>query len=435
MRVQKRRTTVFTGLAPNTERDDVLLALGLLVRPWLWLEGRSVEQLEKTFREWLPVKHAFAFESGRTGLFSILTTLGLERDDEVLLQAYTCVAVPNAVLWAGARPVYVDVEATTFNMSPDDLERKITPKSKALIIQHTFGNPADLDRLTVIAQRHGLFVIEDCAHALGSVPRCARDDKTFGAERRLGTFGDAAFFSFGRDKVISSVFGGLVTTRRDDTAELLRRLQASYPLPGRGWTAQQIAHPIITSLAKATYGIAGLGKLIIATAKRLRLISKAVTRGERRGERPSFTGHRLPNALAALALHQFEKLERFNGHRRMIAEAYRQEFSRASAHGTDHAVGLPTETPGSRHVFLRYTVRTAKAAQIRRAAKQEGILLGDWYDVPIAPPGVDNDSVLYRSGSCPMAERLARESLNLPTDIHITEDDARRIASLVIRSL
>src|SRR3989338_3362218 len=406
------------GLSPNVERDDVSLALRLLVAPWAWVHGTASTDLERTVCAWLPAAHAFAFEIGRTALTAILSTLGLQSDDEVLLQAYTCVAVPNAFLWSGARPVYVDVEEQSFNMSPDDLERKITPKSKALIIQHTFGNPADVDHLSAIAKRHGLFVIEDCAHALGSESE----------GKRVGTFGDAAFFSFGRDKIISSVFGGLATTSRDDTAESLRRLQSEFPLPGRGWVARQLSHPVILSVAKATYDAMGFGKLILEASKRLHVISKAVTPLEKRGERPSFTGKRMPNALARLALHQFSKLERFNDHRLMIAGVYDRELSSVATSGPGRPVIAPASSPGVRHVFLRYTVRTPHAEKIRRALKQEGILLGDWYDVPIAPPGVRQDLVFYRPGSCPVAERLATESLNLPTDIHITEADARRIA-------
>ncbi|HWQ99323.1 MAG TPA: aminotransferase class I/II-fold pyridoxal phosphate-dependent enzyme [Candidatus Methylomirabilis sp.] len=413
---------IFTGLSPNAERDDVALAFRLLAAPWAWVRGSAPADFERIMRAWIPTAHAFAFESGRTALHAILSTLGLSPDDEVLLQAYTCVAVPNAVLWSGARPVYVDVDEQTFNMSPEDLERKITPKSRAVIIQHTFGNPADADRLIAAAKRHGLFVIEDCAHALGSEVR----------GKRVGTFGDAAFFSFGRDKVISSVFGGLATTSRSDTAESLQRIQFGFPLPGRGWVMRQLLHPVVLSAAKATYDILGFGKLIIEAAKRLHVISKAVTPEEKRGGRPAFTGKRMPNALARLALRQFSKLERFNDHRRTIAGVYDREFSSIQTSASGRALDVPVSPPGGRHVYLRYTIRTPHAQRVRRALKQEGILLGDWYDVPIAPPGVHHDLVFYRPGSCPTAERLAMESLNLPTDIHVTEADARRIVARLL---
>ena len=116
--------------------------------------------------------------------------------DEVLVQAFTCVAVPNSVLWAQATPVYADIDAT-LNIDPIDVEKKITNRTKAIIVQHTFGIPADMDALVALAKKHNILLIEDCAHSLGATYK----------GKKVGTFGDAAFFSFGRDKVVSSVFG------------------------------------------------------------------------------------------------------------------------------------------------------------------------------------------------------------------------------------
>jgi len=150
---------IFTSLSPNTEADDIFLALKILISPWLWVKGRAVKELENTFKQWLGVKYVFAFSSGRTCLYVILSSLGLSKNDEVLLQAYTCVAVPNSIIWAGAKPVYVDCEETIFNMSVEDLKKKITPKSKALIIQHTFGRPTKIDQLMAAAKENNLQII------------------------------------------------------------------------------------------------------------------------------------------------------------------------------------------------------------------------------------------------------------------------------------
>src|SRR3990167_8436344 len=120
--------TIFTSLSPNLEKEDVLLALDYLFRPWKWVRGKQSSFLEKTFKSWLPCQYAFSFVSGRTCLYILLKSLDLKEGDEVLLQAYTCVVVPNAVIQSGAKPVYVDIEKGSFGMDPKDLERKITPK-------------------------------------------------------------------------------------------------------------------------------------------------------------------------------------------------------------------------------------------------------------------------------------------------------------------
>ncbi len=404
---------IFTALAPNTEWDDVRLALKLMLQPWRWSRGEACAQLEGYFRSWLPIKHAYAFSSGRGALYALLQTLSLAPGDEVLLQAYTCVAVPDPILWAGAKPVYVNCEADTFNMSLTDLEQKITPQSLVLIIQHTFGLPADIDALLAIARKHKLFVIEDCAHALGATYH----------NRRVGTFGDAALYSFGRDKVISSVFGGLVVTSDDVIARQLKDLQATLlPAPPR-WILQQLNHPIVTAKAKLFYRF-GLGKLILTLAKALRLISKSVYHVEKHGGKPNFIEYRMPNALAELALHQLNKLERFNLHRKMIARLYSQKLA-----NTALSSGLPKLDDD--HIYLRYTIRSRSADKILAVARKRSIFLSDWYGTPIAPAGVDYAAIKYKLGLCPVAETIATESINLPTDIHIGEREVNRIVDFL----
>src|SRR3989338_8909480 len=123
--------TIFTALAPNFQKDDAWLAFKLLFQPWRWKKGADLNK----FGDWI------LFDSGRTGLEAILKCAGIGAGDEVLLQAFTCVAVPNSVLWAGAKPVYVDCNEN-FTMSVEDLKKKINPRCKAIIVQHTFGNIA-----------------------------------------------------------------------------------------------------------------------------------------------------------------------------------------------------------------------------------------------------------------------------------------------------
>lgn len=403
---------IFTSLAPNTEWDDVWLAARLLYQPWKWRRGEAVATLEAQFRTWLPVKHAYAFSSGRAALHAILETLSLRPDDEVLLQAYTCVAVPDPILWASAKPVYVDCAENTFKMSPVDLERKITVKSRVLIIQHTFGLPADMDALLAIAKKHNLFVIEDCAHALGAEYN----------GKRVGTFGDAAFFSFGRDKVISSVFGGMVVTVDDTIARRLKDWQATLPPARLWWIFQQLNHPVVTVKVKLLYRT-GIGQLIMALSKLLHITSKAVHAIEKRGGKPAFTKYCMPEALAVLALHQFKKMEHFNMHRRTIAHFYSKKVVGHSS------FRLPELQEG--HIYLRYTIQTQHAAKILAEARKRDIFLGDWYRTPIAPNGVDYDAIGYKIGSCPNAEKLADESINLPTDIHISPKEADRVVNFI----
>ena len=354
-----------------------------------------------------PREQVFLFESGRSCLYALLKSLDLSREDEVLLQAYTCVAVPEPVLWVGAKPVYVDCDET-LTMSIRDLERKITPQSKVLIIQHTFGRPAHLRELLALAQKHHLFVIEDCAHALGAQYE----------GKNVGTFGDASFFSFGRDKVVSSIFGGVLILKDGDRASKVSSIYKTCSQASLRWIAQQLLHPIITGIAKATYTLF-FGKILLALGKKIGLLSKAVEPVERHGGKPHFLFLVFPNALACLAHHQLQKLSLFNEHRAKIAEIYDRNFQ-TSAH--DHTL---------KSIVLRYVLRVKDPANVLKAAMQENIYLGDWYTTAIAPSDVHYDKIGYNPDDCPMAEKIAGETINLPTDINTSEKDVQRILTFL----
>ena len=130
------------------------------------------------------MENRFYFFKGRVALYAILKSIGIGQGDEVILPGFTCVVVPNAITYLGAKPVYIDIASVTFNIDPSKIEEKITEKTRAIIAQHTFGIPAEMDIIMEMAKKYNLYVIEDSCHAIGS--------KYKGKE--IGTFGDASFF-------------------------------------------------------------------------------------------------------------------------------------------------------------------------------------------------------------------------------------------------
>ncbi len=409
------KKTLFTALSPNAQKDDVALSFSLWFQPWKWRKGKSLPALQKFLADLIGVPYVFLFESGRTALYTLLKSLDLPQGAEVLLQAYTCVAVPEPVLWCGLKPVYVDCDEETLTMSVSDLEKKITSRSKVLIIQHTLGNPANLDGLLAVARKHHLFVVEDCAHALGALYK----------GKPVGSFGDASFFSFGRDKVVSSVFGGALLVKALPLAQKLEKFVRAYKLPSRRWILQQLLHPVLMGLVKATYDFY-VGKVLLKMFQALHFLSKAVYPEERFGKKPFFIGHSLPNGLAMLALHQLKKLRRFHHHRAMLAAAY-DEFLK----------NLPLRKvkieQDAEPVYLRYTFKTARASALLQDARKEKMYLGDWYTTAIAPADVDFDKIRYNPLSCPVAEKMAKETVNLPTHMQIDTIDQQRIVTFLKR--
>ncbi|MBI5222337.1 MAG: DegT/DnrJ/EryC1/StrS aminotransferase family protein [Candidatus Magasanikbacteria bacterium] len=407
------RKPIFTGFAPNLTTADVLKAISFLLLPWKWTgirNGKNIQQVEQKLSAEFSAKHCVVFDSGRSALYFILKGLGTQPGDEIMLQAFTCVVVPNAIIGAGGKPVYVDTNVD-FNLDTNDLEKKITHKTKAIIIQHTFGRPADVNFALNLAKKYRLTTVEDCAHALGV--------KYHG--KSLGTFADTAFFSFGSDKPVSCGRGGAIITNNDELAGKLRQFQSTLPPAKIFKTIQHLLHFIIFAAAKPLYNL-GVGKCALWCAKHLNLINKIIYPEEKRGKAVSFYPSQMANCLANILLGQLRQIDGFNAHREKIARMYQTRVNNPK-------VSLPAD--GQSVSFLRYPILVDDPNALRRLAKRNGIILGDWYDCPVAPKDIDVLAAEYQMGSCQNAEKLSSRVVNLPTDTHISEKDALRIIKLV----
>jgi len=351
------------SLSPNTQKDDIWLALRLIFSPWKWKKGKAIKEFENQFKEYLGVKHAFSFNSGRSALMAILKSLGLEQDKEVLLQAFTCNAASNPILWSDLKPVYVDCDESNFNIDIEDLKKKVTPKSRIVMVQHTFGLPAEMEKVLDIARQNNLILIEDCAHSLGAEYY----------NQKVGTFGKAAFFSFSRDKITSSVYGGMAITNDDDLAKKIEKFQEEIKRPSNCWILQQLFHPVLMNfLILPTYNFL-FGKILLVLFQWFHVLSKAVHWKEKRGRKPSYFPKRMPNALALLAQKQFKKLEKFYEHRRKLAAFYCSELKNSSFEVPKTLSQETLNFLGRKHSFLRFTVKHPAAHKIIEEAWQRNI--------------------------------------------------------------
>jgi perosamine synthetase len=398
---------ISASLSPNTEIDDVLLAFRVLMQPWLWRRGAAVRKVELWFQKVYPDYQALSYNSGRSALLAILQAFGIHAGDEVLLQAFTCVAVPNSVLWAGAKPIYVDID-TSLNLDVIDAQKKITSKTRAIIVQHTLGIPAAMDKIVTFANKNNLLIIEDCAHSLGA---------SFEG-KKVGSFGDASFFSFGRDKILSSVFGGVGIIHKRHTTQWASLVAAHTGLRDSlyFWILVQLLHPIVFSFILPLYNI-GIGKVILVIFQRLKLLSFPVYPEEKKSIQPYDFPAKYPNALALLLINQLKKIERYNALRKNNADYYSKKINN----------GRVISSEGS--VFLRFPLFVDNPHSIIFNAKRSHVLLGNWYHNVIDPKGVDMAKINYIKGSCPRAEYASEHIINLPTKISLSQ------AKRVIRAL
>lgn len=414
------------SLSPNVEKDDVKLALNLIIRPWLWRKGKATKQIEEEFKNYLGVKYAVSFNSGRSAFYAILKSIdsqthGLVHGSgnlRVLLQAFTCNAAINPVLWAKMEPVYVDCNTETYNIDTQDLKAKINknPNAKVLMVQHTFGNPANMDEIMDIVRQYDLILLEDCAHALGAE----------WSNKKVGTFGKAGFFSFSRDKVISSIYGGIAVTNNDEIGKKLVELQGEFGQPSLFWVQQQLMHPILLHFfILPIYNFLNLGKIFLVLSQWIHVLSKAVHWKEKRGLKPQYFPKALPNVMAILALNQLTKLDKFYSHRKRIFEFYIQNLENTNFE-------LPKLDSLTKPSYLRYVIKHKKAHDIiYEAWHKENILLGDWYTTVIAPYDTKLKEMQYETGMCPNAESCAKRTLNLPTHINISMKEAERIINFL----
>src|SRR5512140_1035165 len=169
---------------------------------WISSKGRFLADFEREFARYIGVAHAGAVSNGTVALHLALVALGIGPDDEVLVPTLTYIASVNAITYTGATPVFVDSCASDWQMDPDDVRRKITPRTRAIMAVHLYGHPCPMEELRAIAKEHDLFLIEDCAEAFGSLYH----------GQHVGTFGDIATFSFFGNKTITTGEGGMVVT-------------------------------------------------------------------------------------------------------------------------------------------------------------------------------------------------------------------------------
>ena len=397
--------------APLADFGYAMRSMGLLLRPWRYRYGPARQQLriglQQTFGG-----DAVLFSSGRESLLALMRALNIGEGDEVIVQAYTCIVVPNAIAAAGAKTIYADIEQETLSVDPHAVQQLITPKTKAIICQHTFGIPAPLSELRELCDRHHLPLIEDCAHVMP-------DEK---GPLGIARTGDYVLFSFGRDKAISGVTGGAMLSRNAAITTKLKEIEQHAKPMLLSVIARLLCYAPMYVKARWMYAT-GIGKLYLAMIGRMGLLLPIVTKEEKAGKQ-STTLHQFPNACAALALAQWKHLVRLNDKRRRIADIFLKEGRKNDWPIVEGAcAGLPLQ---------KVSLFVPNADAIRSALKKRNIHLFDgWTGCVVCPEAADASAAGYVTGSDPTAERACTQILSLPTHPTMTPRQARALIRIL----
>lgn len=235
---------------------------------WISSAGPFVERFERAWAEYVGAKHGVAVSSGTAALHCALAALGIGKGDEVIVPAFTMISPIFAVLYVGATPVFVDCERETFTIDSGEIERAITPRTKAILAVHIFGHPCEMDAITRIARQRELKVVEDAAEAHGGLYK----------GRRCGSLADVSCFSFYANKIVTSGEGGMVMTSEDRLAERARKFRDLWHSEGRRFIHQELGYNYRLTNLQAALGLGELESIDEHIARKLAIAGR-YTRG------------------------------------------------------------------------------------------------------------------------------------------------------------
>lgn len=328
---------------------------------WVSSAGPYIERFEEAFAALLGAKHAVTTNTGTAALHLAMATLGIGSGDEVIVPDFTMIATVNAVLYTGAKPVFVDAEPETFNIDVTKIEAAITPRTKVILPVHIYGHPCDMDPILAFAAKHGLKVVEDAAEVHG-----ARYKGRF-----CGEIGDIGCFSFYGNKIVTTGEGGMLVTNDSALAERARRLKDLAHSPTKRFWHEELGY-----------------------------------------------NYRMTNLQAALGLGQLESIVAFLAQKEWMAAEYGKRL------GAIKGLRLPITKPWATNVHWMYAVVVEDAFglskdELRAQLHDRGVDTRDFFYSSASQPVVRK--LAGTQGPFPVSERLARTGLYLPSGLALTQ--------------
>lgn len=390
--------------------DALRLILLLLVRYPLD-DPRDVKSYEEAVSNLLGVDHVFALGAGRMALYLLLKVLDFESGSEIILPGLTCVVMPNAIRFAGHKPVYVDINMQDYNIDVDKIECAVTPRTRAILLQHTFGFPADIKRVREICKRRNLFLIEDGAHALGA----SYDHKP------VGQWGDAVLFSTESSKMISTDKGGLLATNDPELAEKIK--QEYEKLPIRSQAEEKAACVrLVYRIIRETHTFSNrldyyYKKLVKQACQNVSSrdgldflgFDDEITKAELSGQFYSPYSRRLSGILSKAGLWQIRRLDKDIRNRKEKALLLESILSK-------YPVTLPVyDKEKIQPSFMNFPVLVENRDEWEKLLLTKKVRARGYLRDPLEPPTTTcHDINAYKWGSCPNAEYASKHLINIP---------------------
>lgn len=330
-------------------------------------QGSKVKEFEEKFSAFCGAKFGIAVNSGTAAIHAALYAAGVKKGDEVITSPFTFVASANPIIMQGARPVFADIKEDTYNIDPDEIKKKITTKTKAIIVVDLYGQVYDYEKIREIAEKHNLKIIEDACQAVGAELN----------GKKAGTFGDLGCFSFYATKNMMTGEGGMITTNNEEYVELCKRFRHH----GQS--------------EKTRYEYYDLGY-----------------------------NYRMMDLQAAIGLEQLKKINDFTNKRIENARKLSNGLSRIKQ------IKVPFVMQGAKHVFHQYTIRAERRDELMVYLKEKGVGCGVYYPKPLHLHPFFM-KLGYKEGDFPAAEKASKEVLSLPVHPTLTDEDIRKIIEMI----
>ena len=339
---------------------------------WISSEGRFIRAFEDAWARYCDMPHGVSVCNGTAALEAAVACLGLEPGDEVIMPSFTIISCALAVIQAGAKPVLVDCEPDTWCMDVSQLQSKITSRTRVIMPVHIYGHPVDMDPVLELATKHDLSVIEDAAEAHGATYK----------DRPVGGLGDLSCFSFYANKIITTGEGGMVLAKSFEHAERLRSLRNLCFRDDRRFYHTELGH-----------------------------------------------NYRLTNLQAAVGLAQVEQIEEHVRRKRWMGQAYTERLSHLEQ------LQLPTERPWARNVYWMYGVVLADdlgfdAEEFAKRLRAAGVDTRPFFVGMHEQPAL-LERGLFAGEHYPVAERIARRGLYLPSGLALSESQLETVCDAV----
>lgn len=340
---------------------------------WISSAGKYIHAFEEKFADFCEVKHAISVMNGTVALHLSMLVLGIGPEDEVIIPTFTYVATANCVTYVGATPVFVDSEPQTWNIDPDKIEQAITPHTKAIIVVHLYGHPANMNAIMDIAHRHNLYVIEDAAEAHGAQVN----------ERPVGSIGHISTFSFFGNKIITAGEGGMIVTNDTEMAQKMRQLKGQGVDPNRRYWFPVVGY-----------------------------------------------NYRMTNIQAAIGLAQLEKVDWHLAQRRRVADTYQKCLKEYKG------IFLQPELPGYMNSYwmtsLLLDEKLPQRDWVMLQLAEYGIETRPFFHPMHVLPMYEH---LTQGQNFPVANRVSAQGLSLPSSANLTEDDIQYVCDSLVKVL